>query len=67
MSLSKQLTQTRLFTSITEMEGAIADRTVAIQSTEISPTRFDIIKGRLESNDAGQVTYVKKRGLFSIF
>lgn len=53
MSLSKLLTKTPLFTSIPDLESDIAARVDSIRPTEISPTRFDIIKGRLESEGAG--------------
>lgn len=53
MNLSKQLTKTRMFRSINDLEREIAERIDAVQPTAISPTRFDIIRGRLESDEGG--------------
>ena len=53
MSLTKQISKTRLFTVLDDMESGLAARTDVVQPTDLSPTRFDIIKGRLESTESG--------------
>ncbi len=53
MSLVKNLTKTRLFTSVQEMEDQLADRSDGVHPVGISPSRFDIIQGRLESTEGG--------------
>jgi Pyruvate/2-oxoacid:ferredoxin oxidoreductase delta subunit len=53
MNLSKVMSKTRLFTEVDRLENGLAARTDVILPTEISPTRFDIIKGRLESEGGG--------------
>lgn len=51
--LTKQLTKSRLFTSITEMEDRLASREDTVHPIPDSPTRFDIIRGRLEAEGGG--------------
>jgi len=51
MSLTKRLAKSRLFTSITELEDQLAARTDTVHPVEISPKRFDIIQGKLESTE----------------
>jgi ferredoxin len=53
MGISRQLSKTRLFTEVTELENALSERQDVIQPSEKSPTRFDILKGRLESKEGG--------------
>jgi epoxyqueuosine reductase len=53
MSLTKNLSKTRLFTAVQEMEDQLASRMDAVHPVDISPTRFDIIRGRLESTEGG--------------
>jgi len=53
MSLTKQISKTRLFTVIDEMEGRLAARQDAVHPTELSPVRFDILRGRLNSTESG--------------
>lgn len=53
MGITKQLTRTRLFTSISELEDQLAFQPGAICPTADSPERFDIIRGRLEAEGGG--------------
>ena len=53
MSLSKLLVKTPMFTAAADLEDQLASRTDVILPTELSPTRFDILKGRLESSEGG--------------
>ena len=53
MSLTKQISKTRLFTDINILEDHLAARKDVVHPTDLSPVRFDIIKGRLESTEAG--------------
>lgn len=53
MSVTKQLSKTRLFTEAYELEQSISERDDVIHASDQSPTRFDILKGRLESKEAG--------------
>jgi epoxyqueuosine reductase len=53
MSLTKYISKTPLFTEADQLENDLAARLDVIQPTEGSPARFDILKGRLESNEGG--------------
>ena len=53
MNLTKKLANSRLFTSAMELESKLAARTDAIHPVEDSPTRFDIIRGRMNSSEGG--------------
>jgi len=53
MNISKIMSKTRMFTDVDQLENNLAARTDVILPTEISPTRFDILKGRLESSEGG--------------
>lgn len=53
MSLTKKLARSRLFTSVIELEDQLASSPDALHAVEDSPTRFDIIQGRLESTEGG--------------
>lgn len=53
MSLAKQMSKTKLFTVIDEMEDQLAARTDVVHPVEISPVRFNILKGRLEAIEGG--------------
>ncbi len=53
MGLTKQISKTRLFKVIDEMENGLAARMDVIHPTDASPIRFDILKGRLESTESG--------------
>jgi ferredoxin len=53
MGLTKQLTKTRLFTSITDLEDGLVARPHGIHPTPESPIRFDIIRGRLKAEGGG--------------
>ncbi len=51
--LTKQMAKSRLFTSITALEDALASRQDTVHPTADSPARFDIIRGRLEAESGG--------------
>ena len=51
MSITKLLYRTPLFQKAITLEEGLILRDDVIRYTDISPTRFDIIRGRLESND----------------
>ena len=53
MNISRAMSKTRMFTDVDQLENNLAARTDVILPTEISPTRFDILKGRLESSEGG--------------
>ena len=53
MSLTKQISKTRLFTDVELLEDHLAARKEVIQPTDLSPVRFDIIQGRLRSTETG--------------
>ncbi len=53
MSLPKMLYKTSLFQTALSLEEELQSRDDVIRFTEISPRRFDIIRGRLESSEAG--------------
>lgn len=52
-SMTRQLTKSRLFTSITDLEDQLSAREDAVHPTADSPARFDIIRGRLEAASGG--------------
>lgn len=51
--LTKQMTKSKLFTSITTLEDSLASRQDTVHATADSPERFDIIRGRLEADSGG--------------
>jgi len=53
MNLAKYFTKTPLFKITTDLEDQLALRTDVVRESELSPRRFDIIKGRLESDNGG--------------
>jgi ferredoxin len=53
MSIARILYRTPLFQTAITLEEELSNREDLIRYTDISPTRFDIIKGRLESTDGG--------------
>lgn len=53
MSLTTFMTKLPLFTAAQELEEQLASRDDVVLYTDISPTRFDIIRGRLESTEGG--------------
>jgi Pyruvate/2-oxoacid:ferredoxin oxidoreductase delta subunit len=53
MSITKQISKTRLFTEVDQLEKDLSARTDVVKPVDLSPTRFDILKGRLESTDGG--------------
>jgi len=53
MSLAKQMSKSRLFTVIDEMEDQLAARPDGVHPIEISPVRFNILKGRMEATEGG--------------
>jgi len=53
MSLTKILYKTPLFQTALNLEEELVLRDDVIRYTDISPTRFDIIRGRLESTEGG--------------
>jgi ferredoxin len=53
MSLAKILYRTPLFQKAITLEEELLEREDVIRYTDISPTRFDIIRGRLESTEGG--------------
>ncbi len=53
MSLTKQISKTRLFTDVDHLEHQLAARPDVVHPSELSPVRFDILKGRLESTESG--------------
>ena len=53
MSIAKILYRTPLFQTAIRLEEELSKREDVIRYTDISPTRFDIIKGRLESTEGG--------------
>ena len=53
MNLTKQISKTRLFTDVDILENQLAARQDVVHSTVLSPVRFNIIKGRLESTEGG--------------
>jgi len=53
MSLPKLLYRTPLFQKAITLEEELSEREDVFRCTDISPTRFDIIRGRLESTQGG--------------
>ncbi|MGB2964500.1 MAG: reductive dehalogenase domain-containing protein [Anaerolineales bacterium] len=53
MSLTKQISKTRLFTVIDILEDELSARKDVIHSTSGSPIRFEIMKERLKSKEGG--------------
>ena len=53
MSLTKQISKTRLFTDIDTLEDRLATREDVVQPSELSPLRFEIIRERLKSKEGG--------------
>ena len=66
MSLTKQISKTRLFTVIDDMESGLAARTDVVKPTEISPPGGAFYNKPVEHDD-GQVTYVKNEVCFPYF
>ena len=53
MNVSKMLSKTRLFTDVEKLEMSLTGRENVILPDPDSPSRFDIIRGRLESQEGG--------------
>ena len=53
MSIAKLLYRMPLFQKAITLEEELSEREDVIRYTDISPTRFDIIRGRLESTEGG--------------
>jgi len=53
MGLSKKIAKTRLFSDVEILESNLADWEDVVHPTELSPERFDILRERLKSTEAG--------------
>ena len=65
MSLTKQISKTRLFTVIDDMESGLAARTDVVKPTEISPPGELFITNRLNTMMA-RLPMLKRRPVFLI-